>query len=119
MRFKEFYLTEMPTQKLYHATYKPLLDNIKKKGLGNTKRKNWNDSEAGCVYLAIDKEVAISYAETTDMVPEEYLEQIVCLWVYVKDLDSNKLIKDPNVRNEDNDTFKYCSIIPWNVLHEV
>lgn len=49
---------------LYHATYIPLLDSIKKTGLGGTTQTYWEDSKSGTVYLSTDKDVAISYAES-------------------------------------------------------
>ena len=32
---------------VYHATYNSRLESIKNNGLGNTKLKNWEDSEKG------------------------------------------------------------------------
>ena len=52
---------------LYHATYKPFLNSIKLKGLGNTNRKMYSDSKGkGVVYLADDVDIAISYAEESE-----------------------------------------------------
>lgn len=56
---------------LYHATYTPLLDSIKKTGLGGTTQTYWEDSKPGTVYLSIDKDVAISYAEANENIPED------------------------------------------------
>lgn len=42
---------------LYHATYLPLLESIKKTGLGGTTQTYWEDSKPGVVYLSTDKEL--------------------------------------------------------------
>lgn len=106
------FVTE-PPQILYHATYRPLLDNIKKNGLGNTSETNWQDSQPGVVYLAIDPDIAQSYAETNETVNEDWLDQIVILKIKTSDLDRDKLSIDQNVRVEDNQatTFEYHGII--------
>ena len=100
---------------LYHATYQKLLNSIKKKGLiPNNKNKNYSDSK-DFVYLANDPWVAESYAETSEEVPEDWLDEIVILKVAIKDLDPNLLSKDKNVQ-DGNSTFEYNGIIPWNKL---
>ena len=103
---------------LYHATYEPLLPSIKKTGLNTSKaKKAWEDSEAGVVYLANDPYVAESYAETSEMVDEDWLDQIVILKVDSKDLDLSKLQDDRNVRSDEpSDTFEYHGVIPWKKL---
>lgn len=103
---------------LYHATYEPLLPSIKKTGLNTSKaKKAWEDSEAGVVYLANDPYVAESYAETSEMVDEDWLDQIVILKVDSKDLDLSKLKDDRNVRSDEpSDTFEYHGVIPWKKL---
>jgi hypothetical protein len=58
------------TEYLYHATYKPLLNNIKKKGLGGNNKKNWNDSKDNVVYLADDPDIAESFAEANEEINE-------------------------------------------------
>lgn len=109
------FVTE-PTEYLYHATYKPLLDSIKANGLGNTSETNWQDSQPGVVYLAIDPDIAQSYAETNETVNEDWLDQIVILKIATKDLDKDKLQIDSNVRVEDNQatTFEYHGVIPFD-----
>ena len=67
-------------QYLYHATYKPLLKKIRKKGLDTSSSKRaWEDSVPGYVYLALDPYVAESYAEASEMVPERWLDKIIIL----------------------------------------
>ena len=111
------FITE-PPQYLYHATYRPLLRNIKKKGLGNTKRKFWQDSVPGVVYLAIDPDIAQSYAEANDNCNDEWLDQIIILKIKTSDLDRNKLQIDKNVRldneGERATTFEYHGVIPFD-----
>lgn len=100
---------------LYHATYKPLLRNIKKKGLGNTKRKFWQDSVPGVVYLADDPDVAQSYAESADELPnDDWYDEIIVLKINTNDLDQSKLQIDQNVRLDEGEqphTYQYHGII--------
>ena len=102
---------DMPSV-LYHATYKPRLKSIKLKGLGVGGKRNWEDSQRGVVYLAFDPNVAESYAETSDMVPEEWLDQIVILKISTAGLDSNKFGIDSNVQDNSGDTVEYHGVIP-------
>ena len=98
---------------LYHSTYRPLLKSIKKYGLGGDKAQaKWNDSEPGVVYLALDKNVAESYAETSDVVPDEWLNEIVILKISTAGLDKNKFNIDSNVQDNEGDTIEYRGIIP-------
>jgi hypothetical protein len=105
-------------QVLYHATYKELLPSIKEKGLDTRKAKlAWEDSEPGVVYLANDPYVAESYAETSENVPEEWLDEIILLKILSKDLDLSKLYQDRNVRSdEEPSTFEYHGVIPWEII---
>jgi len=99
---------------LYHATYKPLLKKIKEKGLDTSdSRKAWDDSIPGYVYLAKDPEVAASYAETSDMVPDSYLDNIVILTIDTDRIDKSKLFMDQNVLDNEGDTLEYRGTIPW------
>ena len=101
-------------QTLYHATYKPLLDSIMKNGLSGNNTKNWEDSVSGTVYLAYDKYQAESYAETSDMVDEEWLDNIVILQIDTTGLDKSLFSLDRN--NLSNDTLEYRGIInPKNI----
>jgi hypothetical protein len=97
---------------LYHATYKPRLKSIQLKGLGSGGRRNWEDSQRGVVYLALDPDVAESYAETSDMVPDEWLDQIVMLKISTAGLDPNKFGIDSNVQDNAGDTIEYHGVIP-------
>jgi hypothetical protein len=98
---------------LYHATYRPLLRKIKKMGLDNRNtRRNWEDSIDGIVYLALTPDIAESYAESSEVVPDDWLDEIVILKIDVSKLDANKIFKDRNVRNTDNTTFEYSGVIP-------
>ncbi len=103
---------------LYHATYKPLMSSIKTKGLGATGRTNWEDSKPGVVYLACDPDVAESYAETSERVPEEWLEQIVVLKTRTSDLEQEKLFSDENVI-DGQDTVEYHGVIPAKSIEVV
>jgi hypothetical protein len=103
---------------LYHATYRPLLKSIKAQGLGGSAAQaKWEDSQPGVVYLARDPEVARSYAETSDMVPEEWLDAIVILAIDASRLDSRKLRQDRNVQDDDS-TLEYHGVIKDFTLTE-
>ena len=96
---------------LYHATYKPLLKSIQTNGLGGSRAQTkWTDSKPGVVYLAKDPDVAVSYAETSDEVPEEWLDQIVVLAISTDSLDTSKLKDDENVLDDDS-TLEYHGVI--------
>ena len=120
---KESLTTKVPS-KLYHATYRQFLNSIKKKGLGNTKKKMWSDSKPGVVYLADDPWAAESYAEESEYIdsvedPDDYLDNIIILEVDTSKLDSSKLYIDENVlldADEENSTWEYHGIIPWEAI---
>lgn len=104
-------------QHLYHATYKPLLKSIKKKGLDTSiSKKSWEDSVPGYVYLAKDPYVAYDYAETSETVPDDWIDEIVILKINTDKIDLSKLFIDQNVIDNLGDTLEYRGIIPWNAL---
>jgi hypothetical protein len=100
---------------LYHATYAPYLPSIEDHGIGGKPGlKNYDASEDGIVYLATSRNVAVSYAEVSEEVPEAFLEQIVVLAVAVSDLDPSKLAADRNVHMDEPEhgqTFEYHGVI--------
>ena len=105
---------------LYHATYKPLLSKIKEKGLDTRdSKKAWDDSTPGYVYLAKDFEVAASYAESSEQIPDEWLDQIIVLTIDAKKLDSDKLFIDQNVQDNEGDTLEYRGVIPFSAITKV
>ena len=82
---------------LYHATYKPYFEQIKKDGyIKPGIHNNWDISDPHFIYLSKDPEDAISFAESAENVPEEYLDQIVLLRIDPKYLDINKIDIDHN-----------------------
>lgn len=111
---KEFKMEVPPI--LYHATYKPRLRKILKDGLlVKVKKRNWEDSK-DVICLANDYFVAESYAETSEMVPEEWEDQIIVLEVSSSDLDLAYLKPDSNVMDGDGATFEYSKDIPASLL---
>jgi len=108
---------------LYHATYKQLLKSIKEKGLGGeVSPYPWQLVKPGIVYLATEFDIALSYAETNDNVPDEWIDEIVVFKIDTKDLDKNKIKTDTNVKlNKDEEaaTIMYEGIIPYNILEKV
>ena len=98
---------------LYHATYRPLLKSIKAHGLGGDRAQaKWEDSKPGVVYLARDPNVAESYAESSDVVPDEWLDQIIVLKINAGQLDQSRLSADQNVQGNSGDTLEYHGVIP-------
>lgn len=102
---------------LYHATFKPLLDSIRQHGLGGngSEQKRYTDSKHGIVYLANDPDVAESYAEVAEDIPDDWLDEIVILKINVSKLDQSKLSRDRNVIGGD-DTFEYSGVIPYSAI---
>ncbi len=100
-------------QYLYHATYRPLLKSIKTHGLGGSgAQAKWEDSKPGVTYLALDADVAESYAESSDVVPDEWLDKIVILKISTRGLDTSKFKLDSNVLDNEGDTLEYHGVIP-------
>ena len=105
---------------LYHATYKPLVLKIKTEGLGgNSAKANWPDSKKGVTYWAKSADIAYSYAETCESVPEDWLDQIVVFECKIENFDLKKLFLNPNVIENDNATFEYHGIMPFDKLKEI
>ena len=93
---------------------------IKQNGLDTTKRKKaWEDSKPGLVYLATDIDVAGSYAEASDMVPDSYLDNIIVLHIDTSKLDLSKLTIDRNVQDNVGDTLEYNGVIPFSAVNKV
>ena len=96
---------------LYHATYKPLLAQIRREGLRPP------------VYLSSDRDQAESFAEvpvTTGGdekdIPDEWLDQIVVLAVDAFQLEKAELEVDPYYRSKESPTFVYYDVIPIQLL---
>lgn len=105
--------SQQQPQWLYHATYKPLLDSIRRHGLGGSwAQAQWEDSQPGVVYLAASSDIAESYAEANDHVPEQWLDEIVVLRVDARKLDPKKLQIDRNVQDNTGETLEYHGVIP-------
>ena len=79
-------------------------------------KKAWEDSIPGYVYLALDPEVAFSYAESSEEVPEEWIDNIVILKIDKYFLDQDKLFIDQNVIDNVGDTLEYRGVIPWESI---
>lgn len=107
---------------LYHATYRAYLGSILTHGLGGASPPvpaNYEDSEAGVVYLADCPEVARSYAESAEHVPEAWLDDIVVMRVRSASLEPGRLSPDANVRCEPDEpvsTFAYRGVVPPDAL---
>ena len=103
---------------LYHATYGPLIPSIKEKGLIPRFFEAWKDIQWG-IYLANNQEEARSYCECADneeVIPDEWLDDIVVLEIDQDKLDQTKLLVDPNVKTDHKhfSTYIYKGVIPTN-----
>ena len=117
IKLKNILLEIVYNKPLYHATYKPLLSKIKTQGLDTRKAQMaWEDSKPGYVYLAKDLEVAASYAETSEVVPDDWLDEIIILTIDSNKLDSEKLFIDKNVQDNQGDTLEYRGEIPYEFI---
>ncbi len=104
MKLSDFFIKD-----LFHATFEPYVHDILKYGLGSKQHKNWEDSKEGVVYLADDPHVAESFAETSETVPDDFLDQIVVFKIDSSKLDRNLLFADSN--NQDSGTYEYHGVI--------
>jgi hypothetical protein len=101
--------------KLFHATFRKHLDSIQKYGLNGLGEKNFNDSVEGVTYLATSYDVALSYAECTE-IEEEWTEDIVVFSVNISDLNPDLLKSDTNVIDNDGSTLEYHGFISFHLL---
>lgn len=91
---------------LFHATYEENLPAIQKYGLGNCKSKKqyaWDNSYKNInhVFLHENIEDAISYAESSDYVPESWLNEIVVIAIKTNNLNIDNLEDDPYLDEPD------------------
>lgn len=111
MEIKKFESFEEEPQFYYHATYKPRLKSILKKGLvPDFKKKNWEDSE-DFVYLDTDYHCAVSFCEVSEEVPEDWLDEIVVVKIDASKLDKSKIKIDPNILGVEHTAFIYDGVI--------
>lgn len=103
---------------LYHATRQRFIGNIKKEGLHATTKKSFDGQVGdGIVYFAFDSDVAASYVECADNIPESWEDDnIVVLAVNENNLNRNRFYKDPNIQGDDNSTVAYKGCIPPSML---
>ena len=95
---------------LYHASYGPLADSIQQSGLGGDRDTMWEDSVRGTVYLALDPEIAFSYAETSDDAWDKFETdaglEIVTFEIDTSNRDYFNLI-DPDAFDQDAETWTW------------
>ena len=114
---------------LYHATYGPYFEQIKRDGAIkiNPPNKNWifnkEYDNINAIYLAGDSDVAISYAETSETTEEELLDNIILLTIDTSKLDLTQLNIDHNVKLDPNKkytkeelTYEYYKDIPLSAI---
>jgi len=110
---------------LYHATYECNLDSIKEKGLIPGFSNNWDGmQDSNAVYLALDEDVAESYAEVAqDEMDEDnpcYDSEIIVLEIDTSQLDLNKFGKDVNILDNEEElpaTIAYYGEIPSSAIN--
>lgn len=97
---------------MYHATFKPYLSSIFKHGLKpDMPHKSWRYSH-DVVCLSPTPEVAESYAENADEVPDDFINEVVILQVDMNQLNPKLLFRDRNVRDESDSAYEYRGVIP-------
>lgn len=105
----------MKEEMLYHATFACRIKKIKKKGLGHSKHRNWEDSKNGVTYLCNDKDVAFDFCEGSDEVSDKvYDSGIVVLAIPKSAIDESKLSADENIileKDEEVYSYEYTRII--------
>ena len=108
---------------LYHASYGPLADSIQQSGLGGDRDTMWEDSVRGTVYLALDPEIAFSYAETSDEAWDKFETdaglEIITFEIDTSLLDHSKFNIDQNVLDNEGDTLEYYGIVPPSAIKEL
>ena len=100
---------------LYHATFRSKLRRIKDEGLQPNKKKSWDISETGPVYLCEDAEMAFSFCECAEDVPDSVYESgIVVFAVNTSNLNHASLKIDQNIKDQSNGSrcFTYSKAIP-------
>lgn len=108
---------------LYHATYLERWPSIKINGLDpNYIPKNWFDSK-NVICLAPNSEIAESYAETSEEVDEELLDNIIILKINTKCLNHANFMRDSNIifndERMDEICYEYHGKIPPNCITRI
>lgn len=102
---------------LYHASFAKNADSILQNGLRRGCPSNWNGMcMQNMLYLAVNAEAAVSYAEASDTYNGE---DIVVFCVDAKDLDPDKIKYDWNNRCEyedDINSVAYDADIPAKLI---
>ena len=108
----------MNNKTFYHATYKPFLKSILRYGIDNKRANNlnWSDSKSGINCLATTADIAESYAEESENVPDEYLDMIVILKIDGSKLKKELLSLDENVVDNDGSTVQYSGVITTDAI---
>lgn len=103
---------------LYHATRQRFIGSIKKEGLHAKVKKSFEGQIGdGIVYFAFDSDVAASFVECADNIPESWEDDnIVVLAVDEKNLNRSIFCKDPNIIGGDNIAVGYKGSVPPNML---
>ena len=106
---------------LYHATYGPLIESIKRNGIDSSLSEfNWIDSNLGVNYISRDPFMAFNYAKVSSTVPESYLRDIVILTIHSNKLDKMKLFSATNTTCFDDDSTIECrSVIPYDSILKI
>lgn len=102
---------------VYHATRNRFFHKIQKEGLHAKKKKSFEGQEGeGLIYFAYDDDVAASYVETADNIPESWEnDEIIVLAVKKSDINCVYVFQDPNIIGEDwahASTFAYELPVP-------
>ena len=105
-------------KKLYHASYNVFREKILSEGLQVKQSSNWHDMKnSNFIFLANNPDVAVLFAETSD-VDDVIFNSGICLFeIDVSDIDETLIQKDPNIIfYEDIYSFVYPKNIPPSAL---
>lgn len=114
--------------KFYHATISSNINSIKRYGLGGkiSKTRFWDYENTVYehikkgVFLTDDPGAASDFIEASDVYDDLTDEndniEIIVFEIDINDIDINKLQKDQNMNSDDDFTWFYNGVIPYNKL---
>ena len=106
---------------IFHATRDRFISKIRKEGIRAKKKKSFEGQVGNeLIYFAYDYNVAASYVESADNIPEEWeYDNIIILAVKQYELQPAYVFPDPNLPDEDfttASTLAYGLTVPPNLI---
>lgn len=124
---EDYTINNLPN-KLYHATISSNINSIKRYGLGGkiSKKRFWDYENTVYehikrgIFLTDDPWVASDFIEASefydDLTDENDNIKIIVFEIDINDIDINKLQKDQNMKSDEEFTWFYDGVIPYNKL---